>query len=134
VRDVAGNVVTHRDHGHVVTTLAPLAHFTRKLGERPTLNTQGEQLTYRPNGTSTNDSWHRFPGQSGNRREVTRVLIGGEGNGAILTTARRPAGVGVGIVYGPGHVAGGGTPELRPVTSRKAGRVGSTGPTVPMSH
>lgn len=50
----------------------------------------------------------------------------------VLAPARRPSGVGIGMVHGNGQRAGGGAPEPRPTMSRKRKRDGGIGsPMVP---
>jgi hypothetical protein len=67
--------------------------------------------------------------QDGRVREVTTAALSAPRD---LMPARRPAGVGIGLVHGNGQRAGGGAPEPRPTMSRRRKRDGGIGsPMVP---
>ena len=131
VQDVARNVLTHDTDGRGTARPDALAYFTRTLGPRPTVQSVDSIRTgtVTARGASTLDHGYRWgTGQSTREADAAGIIAS---TSAVERTASRPSGVGAGMRYGAGRVAGQGTPTPRPVPSRKGGKGGQTGPTVP---
>ena len=160
VRECLTAVLDHDARG-TGDRLAPLAHFSRTLGPRPVLrfapvSVAAGTATVRTVDTMSSDfAWqsltmhvrtgldlngypsdlHYGPEVSKHyghgRPEVERAGILA-GTDTLQRGASRPSGVATGMRHGAaGSPAGSGTPTPRPVVSRKGGKGGQTGPTVP---